>query len=562
MKKTLFRGKSTRTKIFTALTAVGIVLLLCVNMLFTYLSGQNQLFLDLTPEGFYTMTDNMLASCDSILGATDEEGQKKQIQITFCADPDYLTSSLDLRPSYFMALQLRNRFDNVRVETVNLSINPTAVDKYKTTSRQQIKTTDIIVSYGEKYRVLSGSSMWTTDYFSYNGEYRMVETLASLTAVNKPKAYFVTDHGETYYDPKNPESKGSLATASLADLLDECGLEIDTLSLSDVEAIPEDCVLLIINNPTTDLPYDSGESDRYDYISDSEKLDRYLVSHAGSVLFTKDYRVSLPNFEEYASEWGIKFNNYLVKEDDRFLADVGETGTAIIATYDTDKLSYGYAYYGDYASLSSAPQMIFTNTGFISCSYADGEVEKEPGTENASREYATFIGTTGGAVAYEGPFSTVIPTADCMAGYKSLCAASVRTSLDSVTADVTSSYFFCANSADFLSNELLGNESYANYSVMSTVINNLSRTDRFADITLGGMSANSPSYGGKQTVSTTMSETTEEVYTSDPTNVVDVVKINYGVTDGARVGVTVFVCAAPVLALAAGIVVFIKRKFL
>ncbi len=559
MKKSLFRGKSTRTKIFTAVTVVAILLLLCVNMLFTYLCGQNQLFWDMTPEGFYTMTDNMVSACRDILDAEDGEGNKKQIDITFCADPDVLAASPDMRPTYFMALQLRNRFSNVSVKTVNLSVNPTAVDRYKTTSRQKIKSTDVIVAYGDKYRVLSGTSMWTSDYFSYNGEYRMVEALASLTAVNKPKAYFVTDHGELYYDPENPESESSLKCASLADLLTDCGLEIRTLKLSEVDAIPEDCVLLIFNNPVSDLQYDSEAAGSYGYISDSEKIDRYLVSHAGSVLFTKDYTVSLPNFEEYASEWGIKFNGYLVKEEERYLTGVGEEGSAIIATYDKDEQSYGYAYYGDYSALSSAPQMIFTNTGFISCSFPDGEIEKEPGTENASREYAAFIGTTDKASAYD--YGTDIPGV-AYEGYMSLCAASVRSSLDAVTADITNSYFFCANSADFLSNELLGNEAYANYSVMSTVINNLSRTDRFADMILGGLSGNSPSYGGKQTVSTSLSEETEKVYTSDTTDLVTVVKINYGVTDGARAGITLFVCAIPVAVLVLGIAVFIKRKFL
>lgn len=562
MKKTLFKGKSSRTKIFTALTAVLIVLLLGVNMLFTYASARGQLFVDMTSEGFYTLSDKMISVCREILDPADGEGKKKEIKITFCADPDSLTASKDLRPSYFMALQLQNMFDNVSVEEINLMVNPTAVDKYKSASRQKIRATDIIVSYGDKYRVLSGTSMWTSEYFSYNGEFRMAQTLASLVAVDKPKAYFLTGHGETCYLSGAPESESSLKSAALADLLDECGLETDVLDLSLTDAVPEDCVLLIINNPTEDLEYLASEGNSFGYVSEAEKLDRYLVSHGGSVIFTKDYSLTLPVFEEFFSEWGISFNNYLVKEDDRYLRDVGEDGTAIIATYDTDELSYGYAYYSEYAGLSSAPQMIFTNTGFLTCSYSDGEISKEPGAMNTSREYAPFIGTTKGAVAYDGPGSTYIPTVDCAAGYKALCAASVRSALDSTTGETTLSYLFCANTEDFLSNELLGNQAYANYSIMATVVNNLSRTDRFVDIDLGGLSANSGSYGGKQSVSTTLSETNEEVYAPSTDTLVQFVKINYGLTDGARVGITLFVCAIPLTAIVLGAVMFIKRKFL
>ena len=36
-----------------------------------------------------------------------------------------------------------------------------------------------------------------------------------------PKAYFLTDHGESYYDPANPDSEMSIANAAFADLLTE-----------------------------------------------------------------------------------------------------------------------------------------------------------------------------------------------------------------------------------------------------------------------------------------------------------------------------------------------------
>lgn len=561
MKINLFKGKSTHTKIYTLISIAAILVLLLLNLGLTVLGAQRLLFVDMTNEGFYTMTDKMNAACDEILNYEDSEGKKKQIKIIFCADPDVLTDSQDLRPTYFMALALRNRYGNVSVENVNLSVNPTAVSKYKTTSRQVITYDDIIFTYGDKYRVVDGGSFWTENYFSYNGEYRMVSIIASLTAVNKPKAYFVNNHGETVYDPQHPDSESSLATAALADLLTERGLDIDVLDLSR-EDVPEDCVLLIINNPTKDFVTNPDGYDRFDYVSELEKLDRYLVNRQGSVMFTKSYGFSMPVFESFAREWGIRFNNYLVKEDESFLAGVGEEGSAVIATYDTDETSYGYAYYEDYAKLSSAPKMIFTNSGFLTCSFVNGEVEMEAGTYNGSRTYATFIGTTDKATAYLGPDSTVIPNAACQAGEKALAAASVRTWLDPVTATTDYSYFFCANSADFLSNELLANESYANAGVLATVVSDLSRTERYASMELGGTSGNSPSYGGKQTVSTALSETDVTVYGNDEETKVKIIKTNYGVTDGFRVGVVILVCLLPLCALVAGTAVFIKRRFM
>ena len=145
-------------------------------------------------------------------------------------------------------------------------------------------------------------------------------------------------------------------------------------------------------------------------------------------------------------------------------------------------------------------------------------------------------------------------------GVKTLVAAGVRTNLDSYTSENTSSsYLFCSNSADFFSNELLGNSSYANYDVLASVISNISRTDRFATIELGGLSYNSPSFGGKQTASTTLSDISNNVYSWDAK---EIIKVNKGLSKTAIVIYTVVVMSVPVAVAAFGIAVAIKRKFL
>ena len=92
MKKSIFKGKSTRTKIFSVITIVGILLLFGINLGLTYLGGQRLIMADLTPEGFYTLSDKMLEVCHEILDP-DENGEAKEIKITFCTDPDYLVAS-------------------------------------------------------------------------------------------------------------------------------------------------------------------------------------------------------------------------------------------------------------------------------------------------------------------------------------------------------------------------------------------------------------------------------------------------------------------------------------
>ena len=553
MKKSIFKGKSTRTKIFSVITIVGILLLFGLNLGFTYISGQRLIMADLTPEGFYTLSDKMLEVCHEILDP-DENGEKKQIKITFCTDPDYLIASDKMRATYFMALSLQKKFDNVTVKTVNVALDPTAVSMYRTTSRESITAADVIFSYGGRYKIVDATGFWTSDNFSYNGEYRVASILASLTAINRPVAYFVTDHGETYYDPSNPDSEMSKSLGYLADLLNERGLSIETISLSEVDEIPDNCALLIINDPKTDFVYDDTRLDEFGYVSDIEKVDRYLMRESAAVMLNKDFRVTLPNLENFCKEWGISFGDTQVYDPDNALFTTigGESDDSVFSgTYDSDKQNFGYAYYGGYSTLSSAPKMVFSNTGYVYCSIDMSESMIEMGNKYGSRNYAAFIGTSDSAYVYSGNATD--------AGVRTLVAAGVRKNLDNYTAENSSAYLFCSASVDFFSNELLGNTSYANYDVLASVISNISRTDRYATIELGGLSHNSPSFGGKQTLTTKLSDSPSKIYSWDAK---EVIKYNKGLSSTAIVIYTIIVMAVPVAVTTLGIVVFIKRKFL
>ena len=552
MKKSIFKGKSTRTKLFSALTAVGILVLICLNFLLTYIFRQNVTIIDLTPEGFYTVSDKMMDACTELLSATDDEGKKREIEITFCCEPDYLIGNDHLRVTYFMALALQREFENVTVITVDAIRNPTALAKYKTTSKSSIGTTDIIFSYGSKYRVVNNESFWFEDDFSYNGEYRTVSILSSLLAVNNPAAYFVTDFGCSYFNPSDPDSAMSVSLGSLYDLLTETGLKIKLLDLSETEKIPEDCVLLIVNDPREDFVSADASLDSFGYVSEVEKIDRYLVNEAGALIVNKGYNVSLPVFESFMSEWGIGFGDAYVVDKDNCLDN---EGTTVVGVYDTGEDTVGQDYYGEYSKLSSSPKMIFKNAGYVFNTHPDSDIVYEVGSYNTTRIYNHFIGSSDTAIAKD----YVSGGISLGEGRKTLAVLSARSYLDSVTAERTHSYVFATCSREFFSNELLGNPSYANYSVMATVVANISRTERYASIELGGGSGNSPSYGGKQTVSTTLSEKTENVYLPDGSLSG---KVNRAFRNTDRVVYTVIIAAVPVTVLCLGIAVYLRRKFL
>jgi len=553
MKTKILKGKRAKNAVFALIAAAAIVLLLALNLLLTYFGVQKTIFVDMTSEGFYTLTDGMKKECSFIDEKLDKD---KKLTITFCADPDTLIENTVTRLVYFMALQMDNEFDNLDVKVENVIYNPTAVSKYKPTSVTTIYPTDVIVSYGERYTVVSASSFWLAsggELWAFNGEYKMASLLMSVTAQNRPTVYFATGHGETYYDPANVESEGSIKTAALKELLTERGLEIKNVDLTAAKEIPEDCVLLIINNPTKDYLPDETKLNQLDYISPLEVIDRYLVKDHGSVMVAKDHALTLSNFENFLCEWGFKFGTSLVK-DETSLVDTTGNKTTLTGDYNKNKDSYGYMLYGDFADLASAPRVVLSNTGYIECTYSGGTVITEDGASAINRSYEPFFFSSKDAKAYEknavsGEYVDIQRADTAM----HLAAVSTRKEMNSETAEFKYSDVFCAASADFFSNEMLGNHSYANYQVVSVLTENLIRTEEYASSSLGGISVNFDNVGGKQLVDS-------KLYSSVTEDNQDSGKLL--LTTDSSVIITVLLLLVAVSAGVVGLVVSVRRRYL
>ncbi|MBO5879540.1 MAG: Gldg family protein, partial [Clostridia bacterium] len=514
MNFSLFKGKGKRKLTFALITTFSIVILLVANLFLTYLSPIKSLYFDMTSEDFYTLSDAMKSETAFVDELPTGDGDNK-IEIIFCAKPDILTSSTVTRITYFMALKLQQRYDNIRVICEDVSLNPTAFTRFKSNSLTEISADDVIVAYGDRYRISTATRFWLFDqneYFSYNGEYHMVAMLKSVTAVEKPKAYFLTGHGETVYNPSDLENPMSISMQSFADLLYERGLDIALLDLRNpaTPEVPEDCVLLIINNPTLDFAVDRENYDNFDFYSELDKIDKYLVKRQGAVMVAKDYRVQLSAFDGFLAEWGIAFGDSLVKDED---AALDSSYSEIIAQYNTNEDNYSYAIYGEFAAMSSAPRVVFKDAGYVKCTYNESYATPEQGTMNTSRNYADFLFTTNKAEAfakndYDEEYTELVGEA----GKYDLAALVVRNNLHDTDNVNRMSYLFCTNTKDFFSNEIIGNAYYANYDVVSSLVENISRIDVYGSNALGGESLNSPTYGGKQIHASQLSTETTYVY--------------------------------------------------
>ena len=569
MKNNPFTGQSTRTKIFTVISIVAIITVLVLNIWLAKFITFGNAYIDMTPEGLYTLSPEMEEACEDVFDNIPGE-----VDIIFCNDRDYILDETLTRVVYYMALAMDKRFDNCSVKSVNVNLDPTAVARYKTTSLTEITPTDIIITYtptledgtrsgDSRYRIVSAEKFWRimsdNTVFSYDGEYQMMSYLLSLTLIDRPAAYFLTDHGETYYTA-NPttdvEVEMNKQTGVFVDLLHDRGFEVKTLKLSDVKRIPDDCVLLIINNPTEDFRYDPTQASSLAYVSETEVLDRYMTDERGSIMVSLDYTANLPNLEDFLAEWGIECTGLKVTDAVNSVENTVKDDTStIIADYNLDEESYAYSIYGNYATMTSAPRFVINNTGSLKTAFGIGQDANEPGSSNTLRIFTPFLYSSADSQGHNADGALAAN------GKQVIAALGSRQTTDSDSGDMTFSYVFCSVSTDFFSSDYLGNTSYANFDIVSALVQNICRLDTLADDSLGGGNMNGEKFYGKQIVDTAIRSEDEftDIFNDDGTPGKEV---KYGLTAKRRNVIIAVIATVPVLIAAAGIVVCVKRKYL
>ena len=131
---------------------------------------------------------------------------------------------------------------------------------------------------------------------TFDGESKITSAIYQLTSGESRHVYYTTNHGE------------QALTSTLTDALESQNLTVSALDLLS-QTIPEDCDLLVINDPAQDF---SGAGSLVDEMS---QLRSYL-SNGGRVLLLTDSYYSTPNLDAVMAEFGLTRTEGLVVEGD------------------------------------------------------------------------------------------------------------------------------------------------------------------------------------------------------------------------------------------------------
>lgn len=193
--------------------------------------------------------------------------------------------------------------DHITVVKKDPDVYPTFARQY---TEETVMNNSLVVESGDKNRYISYDNIYQYDTGSYyttgsvsqsfDGEGQITSAIDYVVSTDLPQVYLLSGHGEAAL----PET--------FADELERSNYEtVEDFSLLNVDAIPEECDVLLINAPTSD-------------ISDEElTMLRSYVQGGGKlvVLSGPQENADLPNLQALLSDYGVTVNDGVVVDTNR-----------------------------------------------------------------------------------------------------------------------------------------------------------------------------------------------------------------------------------------------------
>lgn len=286
-KNSIVTNKNVRMgTISTSITVLVLALIVAVNIVVSAFSDKFTSTFDLTANQAFNITDESAKFVSSI---------DKKVEITVLnTEKDFIGSGDYYLQANQVIKQYAKHSSKINVKYVDVTKNPNIASQYP---EDNVETNSIIMTCGDKYRILSASDIFDVSYTysgaaptASNAEQAMTSALMYLTSGKQTKISVLTGYDET-------DASGFVS------VLKNNNFEVIKQAIL-TENIDSDTSLAIIFAPKRD--YDSATIN---------KLNSFLSQDGKSILYVAGVdQGSLPNIDSFLKNWGIKIGTGTVFE--------------------------------------------------------------------------------------------------------------------------------------------------------------------------------------------------------------------------------------------------------
>lgn len=280
------------------ITVVVIAMVILLNVIVTMVGDRVNMKFDLTPGGNFEISDE---TKDYLVSLNED--------VEICTTVDEMlfqtTENIYYRQAYEVLKKYEQNSDRITVNFVDMTVNPTFVEKYKQYYSGSISEYSVIVfnEQSNRIKVVSVNDLFNTEINYYTMSQNIVSSKAEQVLTSA--LMYVTDP-----DPKtavylNAVSQ-STSSENITDMLESNGfdvVQIDPLT----QEIPMDADMMIINSPLND--FDQSLIDTlYEFMENGGSYGKNMIYIAGA------HQNATPNIDAFLAEWGIKIGEGIVGE--------------------------------------------------------------------------------------------------------------------------------------------------------------------------------------------------------------------------------------------------------
>lgn len=272
------------------ITAVVLVATILLNVVVSLMSDKLPgMSIDLTSKGAFQLSETSIKLAQNV---------KKDLKITFLDDKQSYRSKASIYTYYAQVMAIADEYGKyngkISAEYISIVDNPNFENKYP---QETLSANNIIVSCGDKYRVLSQYDIFSVK--SYDGtvsskaEEAFDGAILAVTSTESTKLAIVEDNSTedfTYF--KN--------------ILEQNNYELVSVKLEQ-EDIPKDAKMLIVFTPEKDFSKTAAKKIRT-YLENNKEYGKNMLYIPSS----KTYKT--PNLDEVLSDWGITVGDGLAYE--------------------------------------------------------------------------------------------------------------------------------------------------------------------------------------------------------------------------------------------------------
>lgn len=268
----------------TVIMVVIIAIVIAANVMFSKLptAARN---IDVSSNNLYSIGD----TTHSVL-----DGLKNDVEIIVIKDKE----STDKRISTLLA-KYAEYSDHIKVTYKDPVLYPSALTTYDTEENNIVikcdatdKTTKVAFS---DIIVTSTSYYGSTYETSFDGEGQLTKAIDYVSNENNKLIYTISGHGE------------SDLGKNISELISKSNFNVKSVNLLVDNGIPDDCDMLICNQPTKDLA------------DDELKLLREYMENGGKMtVVLADTTTKTPNFDALMADYGISKVNGYIADTERY----------------------------------------------------------------------------------------------------------------------------------------------------------------------------------------------------------------------------------------------------